>query len=252
MLRAVLIHLAGDDTDVARLSAAASIARRAGATMTALYIGPQPDMPVPVIGRGASAAYLGVAAEASDHAAAASRAHLDGLEVAWDRERGDVREVLTRRARTADLLITGPNDADLVMATGGPVLVVPEGPPAMLGGRILVAWDGSAHASRAVRDSLPILRGAEHVSVVTVGAHQFAGDLLNALLSWLERHEIGAVPRREEAREAGVAILRVVEESGSDLLVMGAYRRPPWGEAIFGGATRFVLERTRIPLFIAH
>lgn len=252
MLRSLLIHLAGDDSDVARLSAASLIARRVGARMTALFIDARPEIPVAVLGRGASAAYLGAAAEASDHAAVASRVHLDGLDVAWDREQGDAGEVLTRRGRTTDLLVTGPTQADLTLAIGGPVLVVPETPPLTVGRRIVVAWDGSAHAARSVRDSLPILRGAEHVSVIAVGVDQVTGDRLNALLPWLERHEIDAAPHREKTSEPGSAILRFLGQDGGDLLVMGAYGRSPWGEAIFGGTTRFVLERTRTPLFLAH
>jgi nucleotide-binding universal stress UspA family protein len=252
MLRTLLIHIAGDDTDAGRLSAGAQIARRAGAKMTAIFVDARPDMPVAVLGRGASAAYLGAAAEAADHAAATSRAHLDGLEVTWDREEGEAHEVLTRRGRTVDLLVTGPTEADLVLATGGPVLVVPKVPRTTLGKRVAVAWDGSAQAARAVRDSLPILRDAEQVSVISIGTQPSTGNLLNALLPWLERHEIDAVPHRREAREPGAAILRVAEEDGSDLLVMGAYGRPPWGEAIFGGVTRFILERAPIPLFLAH
>jgi nucleotide-binding universal stress UspA family protein len=251
-MRTVLVHVAGDERDEARLVAAAQLARRTGAALSALFIEVAPGMPVAVLGRGASAAYLGAASEAADRAASASRSRLGGLDIVWDREQGDVREILARRGRTTDLLVIGRELAGVVREMGGPVLVVPETPTASLAARILVAWDGSAQASRAVREAMPLMREAERVGVVSIGAQDATGELLNALLPWLERHGIDAIPHREEDRDEGAAILRVAHESGCDLLVMGAYGRKSLGEALFGGTTRFVLERASAPLFIAH
>ena len=57
-----------------------------------------------------------------------------------------------------------PDDA--VMKAGAPVLVVPtDWPAGPLGKNVVVAWNGSREAKRAVRDALPILRRAEKVIV---------------------------------------------------------------------------------------
>ena len=105
-----------------------------------------------------------------------------GLSVEWREaiERGDA-DAAEIQGRYADLLVVGmPADSGLAtdaaamagrlsLAIGGPLLVLPCGaPPTTVGRRVLVAWNGSREANRAVRDALPLLAAAERVVVFGV------------------------------------------------------------------------------------
>jgi nucleotide-binding universal stress UspA family protein len=120
-------------------------------------------------------------------------------------------------------------------------------------GVVAIAWNGSAESSVALRASLPLLRKAASVHLIEIedrtmrtyneqGAH------------YLLRHGIETSVARRSANsgDAGSAILKVAEEVGAALLVMGAYGHSRTAELIVGGATRTVLSNSRIPLLLAH
>jgi nucleotide-binding universal stress UspA family protein len=120
-------------------------------------------------------------------------------------------------------------------------------------GIVAIAWDGSAESSVALRASLPLLRKAASVHLIEIedrtvrtrseqGAH------------YLSRHGIKAavVRRAADSGDAGGAILKVAEEVGASLLVMGAYGYSRTAEFLLGGATQAVLSNSRIPLLLAH
>src|SRR5260221_13763499 len=100
-----------------------------------------------------------------------------GGEAEWRETRGDTADAVRLAARRADLAILGQPDpsedgADLpeqvVMGSGRPALLLPyAGSFANVGGRVLVAWNGSAQAARAVNDALPFLQSAERVLIGT-------------------------------------------------------------------------------------
>ncbi|RYF99214.1 MAG: hypothetical protein EON94_11745, partial [Caulobacteraceae bacterium] len=98
-----------------------------------------------------------------------------GVASDWMTVDGDRVDGLVACARRADLTIT-PNRmlvhmgqrhveaADVGLACGGPVLITPHddyAPP--IGKRVLIAWNGSREASRALRDGWPFIEAAEEV-----------------------------------------------------------------------------------------
>jgi nucleotide-binding universal stress UspA family protein len=132
-------------------------------------------------------------------------------------------------------------------------LVVPKDwAPGPLGERVLIAWDASREAARAVSDALPILERAASVLVVTPFGH---GEVPGADIAvHLARHGVEATVQSIEIEqmEVGEALLSVAADRARDLLVMGAYAHSRLRELVLGGATRTVLARMTLPVLMAH
>ncbi|MEO1611405.1 MAG: universal stress protein, partial [Pseudomonadota bacterium] len=138
-----------------------------------------------------------------------------------------------------------------------PVLVAPNGAAKPIGKRILVAWNGSMEAARALRAALPLMKTAEHVEAFMVdpSAHRNGcsdpGASLGAMLS---RHRINAEIALLPRTEGTIAeTLRVrAEETGADMIVMGAYGHSRVRERFLGGATRDMLKTADRPILFAR
>ena len=179
-------------------------------------------------------------------------------------------EVIGRRARYADLTIVGPEVLassllkEKVIAGGlfssvRPILLVPEGARATLKPkRVVVAWDGSLEASRAVRESLDILAGADEVRVVIVDPiedERHHGEEPGAdVANYLSRHGVRvAVDRLPSSSHSIATVLRQhAVDTDAELLVMGAYGHSRLRERIFGGVTRSVVENPGMPILMAR
>src|SRR5438477_342642 len=80
---------------------------------------------------------------------------------------------------------------------GRPVLGIPiANVPAKLGGSVLVAWDGGRAASRAMNDALPLLAGADAVTVLAIGPDGPARRQAEAATAHLRRHGVAATASR--------------------------------------------------------
>ena len=172
---------------------------------------------------------------------------------------------LTARARLADLTILDAEtrevdlDRDLIdgilFRSGRPLLVVPPGCEAYAARRVLVAWDGSAQAARAATDALPFLRAADLVEVVSVvGEKDLPTSAAGAAFApHLARHGVRVsaidVPVVGDVAET---LRGRAGEVGADMLVMGAYRHSRLQEWFLGGVTQSLLNRSPLPLFLAH
>jgi nucleotide-binding universal stress UspA family protein len=168
----------------------------------------------------------------------------------------------------ADLVIVGhprpgglPHDWSaeaLLLATGVPFLVLPDvwrGKTAAE--RVLLAWNASREARRAIADALPMLVAAQSVSIVIVDAHKNArhGEEPGADVAlYLSRH--GAKVAVERMQSAGRAVADVIlhyaEHNNTDLIVLGAYSHARSREILLGGVTRSLLANVKVPLLIAH
>lgn len=173
-------------------------------------------------------------------------------------------QTLARRARTADLVILPRPGADdgqardlagvLLLASGAPCLFAPDDAPAVSGfKRVVLAWNGSANAKRAMDHGLDWFRRAEAVEVLTLDGENAAKDGA-AVVAHLERHGARAAARSAVSLSGddGQAILDACDAFGADLLVMGAYGHWRAAEAMLGGATRGVLASARLPVLMAH
>lgn len=177
---------------------------------------------------------------------------------------------LCMQARYADLVVMGQAAADdsnegkllpdlpdyVLLNSGRPVLLVPRsGRFPTIGKRVLVAWNGSVEAAKAVTAALPLLRGAEQVTLAVLGhSADTLGESPGADIAlYLARHGVNVeVLRRPEAADPGEAILSLAADFNVDLLVMGAYGHSRFREMMLGGATRTILATATLPVLMAH
>ena len=175
-------------------------------------------------------------------------------------------------ARYADLAVLGQIDPDndemaavrphpeqVALASGRPILVVPyAGQFETIGRRVVVAWDASREATRAVNDAMPLLAAAEQVTVLTIDPHQGPaghGEIPGADISLhLARHGVKAAIERTISAgvPAGEVLLSRAAGLAADLLVMGAYGHSRARELLLGGVTRTVLNSMTLPVLMAH
>ena len=174
-------------------------------------------------------------------------------------------------ARYADLVVLGQTDTGevlpammddfpeyVVMYSGRPVLIVPyAGNFSHIGRKVLVAWDGSQEASRALDGALPLLREAAEVKVVVFNAEQqvnMHGEQPGADIAlYLARHGVKVDVMQETTEtDSGNALLSLAADTFADLLVMGCYAHSRFRELLLGGASRTVLESMTLPVLMAH
>ena len=123
---------------------------------------------------------------------------------------------------------------------------------------VLVAWDASLEASRAVRESLDILSAADEVRVVMVDPiedeRHHGAEPGADVATYLSRHGVKvAVDRLPSSNHSFAEVLRQhAVDTGADLLVMGAYGHSRLRERIFGGVTRSMIEDTGLPIIMAR
>jgi nucleotide-binding universal stress UspA family protein len=185
----------------------------------------------------------------------------------WRVSAQDAFAAVRLSARYADLVVLGQPEPEqiaarafaeeVLLSAGRPVLFVPyTGRFRDIGKRVLVAWNASREAARAVSDALPILAQAQSVEVVAFdpdGADH--GEVAGADIAlFLARHGVKAVAARQSAPDidVGSQILSRVADSNADLLVMGGYGHSRLRELALGGATRTVLDSMTLPVLMAH
>lgn len=203
------------------------------------------------------------AKEALDHFAhIAQKMHVRSFEMQMV---DDEDEGFTRQARCNDLVVIGQTDPEeptpavtpdfpdhVMLNSGRPALIVPyAGHFDRFGSKLMIAWDASVAATRAVANALPILRRAEIIEVVVFNADdpQLGPDVAQ----YLAHHNIEAnVIRQETDIDVGDALLSMAIDLNSDSIVMGAYGHWRLRERLLGGVTRTVLESMTIPVLASH
>ena len=187
----------------------------------------------------------------------------------------DVDEIRSTRLLAftgiADLIILGQNSRnarpgspwrphEILISSGCPVLVVPHfGTFTELGRRVLIAWDGSREAARALNDALPVIRNATTVTVMTVCTRNEDmprdREAVQRVVLHLARHDI--VPARaDHLLRKGDAVsdllLSAAMDISADLIVAGAYRHSPLREVLTGRVSRELLEHMTVPVLMSH
>lgn len=194
--------------------------------------------------------------------AAAANAHVPS---SWSVITAQDPAVLIAPARRADLLVI-PNHvrpcrgrtrlgaAEFALASGGPVLVAPDSVAAhKVGRRVLVAWNGSREAARALRDAWAILPADAELHILVVSSN-LDGAPDAGLQRHLEHHGRRANLIVDPGPDGSVGdiIERQAEAVSADLVVMGLYGRSRLQELILGGVSRHMLDRLPVPLLVSH
>jgi nucleotide-binding universal stress UspA family protein len=275
MYRTIVVHLDRTPSASTRLDLALSLAERCGAHLHAVFAIADPALP----GFGSRHRLVSLVPEAADqeqqfHETTAHR----GISSSWrtlvSAAEIGVSQDLILAARFADLIMAGqfePGVADgmvppdlvdqLIMRSGAPVLVVPfAGRFTLLDERALVAWNGSREAARALRDALPLLALASHVTILALApgneASDPTGEGVSQVLAYLHRHGIAAEADRlifdPNAINAAERLLSHLADAGAGLLVMGgpgvAMRKAQAKRSL----TRQVLSQLTVPMLVSY
>ena len=178
--------------------------------------------------------------------------------------------VIRRHARFCDLVVmprpygpdAGPDTTTLVEAAlfnaGAPVLILPDDADTWTAPRrITIAWNEGDEAFAAIRHAMPMLEQADVSYITIVNPAQHGPDRSDPgglLAQYLARHgvrcEIDVLARSLPRISDHLA--RAATDRDTDLMVMGAYGRTRWSEAMFGGATREMLESCPVPVLLAR
>ena len=276
--KTIMVHMDTSARANARLSLALKLGRRFGAHLDGLFAAFEPH-PHEFYVMAGTADYYDTHRKLRREQRGAierlfraelARAQVDG---AWVTPEGDPVTAVMQRSRSADLVILGQTDRDdpesyiaehfpetVLMGAGGPVLLMPyTGSFESVGERVLVGWNGSREASRAVHDAMPFIARAGHVTIVAASTTFTPAESQASctdLAAMLARHGATTVDitRFDSAatESTGDALLSYAADGGYDLLVMGAYGHARLQELVLGGATRSILATMTLPVLMSH
>lgn len=254
-----LLVVASSASEDAPLRMAFALAKRHGADVAVLHVKPSPVIIYGGMGAELPASFIEAQAREAEAVASAIKAKVEasagqvGVAIEWRCEEGDEVGVAAVHARYADLTVASPGVCrDLVFASATPVLAVPASSNAGAPRRVLIAWNGSREAARAVHDALPMLEAAETVDVIIVDPSSEAVGM--DLARNLGRHgvKVNVRERLSNGAEVGELLLEEVRASGADMLVMGAYGHSRFREWVLGGATEEVMDQSKVPALLSH
>jgi nucleotide-binding universal stress UspA family protein len=181
---------------------------------------------------------------------------------------GGVGEQFGRIARRFDLSIVGQAEPETsaveeivaesaLFESGRPVIIVPyiQKAPLKLD-RVMLCWDGSRAAARAIADAMPLLHRAGRVEVVIVANERGKQDEIEGadIGGHLARHGLNVEVKRTALGGIDVAdvILSHAADASSDFIVMGGYGHSRLREFVLGGVTRSILRSMTVPVLMSH
>ena len=282
-LEDLLVHLDDSTQSVRRLDYVLGLAERHGAHVTGLYTLDLAEeraelarvyLAEPIAHFEHSADKRKAALTRASETEAHFRDNLQRRNIAgeWRFGEGLPAEIAVLHARYADLAVVGQVDPErhysenagrvpevVLLGSGRPVLVVPYvGDFRTYGEHVVVAWNPTREAARAIADALPILERARKVTVLSVNPERITdpepGIPTFDIAHHLARH--GVSVESATAITDGVTtadtLLNYVSDCGADLLAMGGYGHSRAREALFGGVTRTILSQMTVPVLMAH
>lgn len=178
---------------------------------------------------------------------------------------------ILREARCADIIVTGvdrgalsdplaqASPKDLVMQAGRPLLVVPDSADWVDLRSVLVGWKDTTEARRAIANALPVLRKARSVTVAEIAetkdSRSAAASRVRDVAAWLSRHGVSAaelVADRDEDRDAAGQLDGIAADVGAGLIVAGAYGHSRFRELVLGGMTQHLITQPARCVLLSH
>lgn len=269
-MKSILLHIYDDAGLECRLQAAFDLARAFGGHITCLHTTPYQDYLL-VDPRLASALPVEFSDEMEAKRLAMQekverRLRLETIPWTWIHVDQPSADSLIKRSPLSDIIVLSLDDRTTeygrsqtlvaAVATGAlpPVLAMPASVDALdLNASMLVAWNGSAEASTALRAAVPLLQLAHSVHLVEVAERPsiFPAD---AGARYLSRHGIEAEIMQRQPVDGSIskAILLAALETNAGMIVAGAYGHSRLREFLLGGVTRSLLTESKFPLLFAH
>ncbi|MDH3581345.1 MAG: universal stress protein [Hyphomicrobiales bacterium] len=291
-LKDILVHADNSKNAEIRLEYASQLAKTHKAHLTGLYVkGPnksgapsrgKPNYVVPDLGGRSLKEFEEKSSEVeklySEHAQlanAAAKQRFEGLvdehgvKHGWISTEGPMMDALTYEARFCDVAVVGQPGPDsarqfgetvtdhLILSVGHPVLVVPTlKEDFTVGKRVLIAWDRSPLATRAVHNSRPFMRHADsvHILGINLEPESHGGVPGSGITEHLARHDIEATPIHVTGATDAPAdvILSQAKKLDIDLIIMGAYGHSRLRERILGGNTYQLLNHSPVAMLMSH
>lgn len=185
------------------------------------------------------------------------------------RSLAEITAAVEGAARSRDLTVLARPDSFLnassaifetaLFGSGRPVMLAnPDKEPVTRFGTAVLAWDGSAPASRATACALSLFPNLKEIFVLTIVGEKKLDDLVPGadIAAHIRRHGIQAtvacVDLDVGEENAGPSIDRFARGKNADLLVMGGYGRSRLREFVLGGVTEYLSKRATVPLLLAH
>jgi nucleotide-binding universal stress UspA family protein len=275
MIKDVMVRLDGTSADEARLSAANDIAEHFESHIIGLFLNVLP-LVVPAEGDTTAAAVyvrlLDDAREFGDEVEAKLAKRLSLLQKPVELRRLDVfsdiiGETAASEARSADAFVgLRPNGSSrepenmvesVLFGSGRHLFLIPEQQPVPLAfDHVLIGWNESREAARAVAEAMPYLQKARNVSVIVVddGEPVEQQALVGKnLIEHLLHHGVGAALHHvKKEGKIGATLVTEARERKADLVVMGGYGHSRLREWLLGGATYDMMHHSPAPLLVAH
>jgi nucleotide-binding universal stress UspA family protein len=290
MIRSIFSPMTVRTFDTSATTVAVKLTKVLNGQLLAFFMRPDPRLSIPYVGDGLTADVIQTLCDATEkegkEATRSAMDHVEGLckKMAVNYKEGSesdksmnppaayfegkicyLKEKVGRMARVADLsVVPQPNDKnspdgedmlnELILGSGRPLMMVPEGNFKVTGHTVMIAWNGRSESARAVAAALPILHEASKIIAITIGSDHVGRPSLQELARYLKIH--GLDMEEMQVKNSGAAIgeqlLKSAADKGVNLLVSGAYSHSRWREKILGGVTKYIVQHAKIPLFMSH
>ena len=188
-----------------------------------------------------------------------------GVSAEWTQETDQPEKLFMFHARHSDLVVLGrQHNHDLMpdrfiewllLGSGRPILIAPDSTAIKGIDTVVVGWKETPEAARALAASLPLLKHAERVVLVTVEENpSTTSEDLTHLAQQLTWNGIAAEVRfiSGKSLQASRELPRVAQALSADLLIVGGYGHKPLREAVCGGVARSLIEGSALPVFLMH
>jgi nucleotide-binding universal stress UspA family protein len=283
MIRTILVPLADGLPGEPVLNAALSLDKELNSHIRAVFIRPETAVAVayvPDVILAAGVTLETIERETSEAAAAAKdrfskwRAnhglpapgseHHDCTFATWSEAIGEIETVVSRYARVSDLTVVHRPTAKgipsqrcfdaAVFGSSCPTLVVGDWLPPDMTAHVMIAWNGSLEASRAVSGALPLLHRAGRISIFAAPLDDTENADVTDLAESLAFRGIrtAEVIFSKSGHSAGADLIAASIKQQATLIVMGAYTHSRLRQTFLGGVTKHLLAHTPVPLLVSH
>lgn len=283
MIKSILVPVRGDGMVATVLAHAAELAKRHGAEVNVVHCRAQPKDLIPqgiALNKFARKVMMDQAGELANR----QEDHLRGIlhrlagefglreddaadgfaRCTFKEEQGRMADVVKHAGRLSDLIVLPKPQRErnlgqsslkaALYGAGRPVLMCPAQtqPDATFAQHVAVGWNGSLPAARAVASSLDIVHAATRVSILTGGKVQANGPTVDELVAYYALRGITAEIVRFDGKNPASELLKTCKNIGASLLVIGAYSHSHETEMLFGGNTERIVDKTDMPILMAH